>query len=159
MATLYVRESSGFREARPADIIASAQSVIARRYRTGTPVMESPARTREYLRLHIGGLEHEVFGCLLLDNRHRLIAVVNLFRGTIDGAAVHPREVVRAVIEHSASACIFFHNHPSGVAEASHADRTITQRLQQALQLIDVRVLDHLIVAETTLSFAEQGLL
>ena len=96
----------------------------------------------------------------LLDNRHHLLAFVELFRGTIDGAAVHPREVVKEALRHNAAAVILAHNHPSGIAEASQADRLITQRLREALQLVDIRVLDHLIVAgDFILSFAERGLL
>lgn len=157
MGTLYVREASGFREARAEDVIACAQSLIARRYRAGTPVIDAPERTREYLKLHLGGLDYEVFGCLFLDNRHRLIVAVDLFRGTIDGASIHPREVVKAAILNSAAACIFFHNHPSGIAEPSSADELITRRLKEALALVDVRVLDHLIVGERVYSFAESG--
>ena len=160
MATLYVRDASGYREARAEDVISSAQNLIARRYRVGTPVIDSPQRTHEYLKLHLGGLDYEVFGCLFLDNRHRLIKAEDLFRGTIDGASIHPREVVKAALLASAAACILFHNHPSGIAEASQADRLITQRLREALQLVDIRVLDHLIVAaDCVLSFAERGLL
>ena len=103
---------------------------------------------------------HEVFACLFLDNRHRLMAFEELFRGTIDGASVHPREVVRRALAHNAAALILAHNHPSGIAEPSAADTRITERLRQALSLIDVRVLDHLIVgdAEVT-SLAERGLI
>ena len=101
-----------------------------------------------------------MFCCLYLDNRHRLIAFDELFRGTIDGASVHPREVVREALAHNAAALILAHNHPSGVAEPSRADELITQRLRDALALVDIRVLDHLIVAgPETLSFAERGLL
>jgi len=159
MATLYVRDASGYREATAQDVITCAQGLIARRYRTGSPVLEAPQRTREYLRLHVGGLDYEVFGCLYLDSRHRLIAVENLFRGTVDGASVHPREVVKSALQHGAAACIIFHNHPSGVAEASRADEIITQRLRAALELVEVRLLDHLIVGEHVMSFAEVGLL
>ena len=157
MAMLYVREASGYREARAEDVIACAQNLIARRYRAGTPVIDAPERTREFLRLHLGGLDHEVFGCLYLDNRHRLIAAVDLFRGTIDGASIHPREVVKGVIMHGAAATVFFHNHPSGNSTPSHADELITRRLSEVLALIDVRVLDHFIVGEQTYSFAEHG--
>jgi DNA repair protein RadC len=159
MTTLYVRDGSGYREATPLEIISCAQGLIARRYRAGAPVLDAPARTREYLRLHYGALDHEVFGCLYLNGRHRLIAVERLFRGTVDGASVHPREVVKAAIHHGATACILYHNHPSGVAEPSHADELITQRLREALALIDVRVLDHLIIGERIYSFAERGLI
>jgi len=122
--------------------------------------MTSPQETREYLRIRLATLEHEVFCLVLLDNRHHLLAFVELFRGTIDGAAVHPREVVKEALRHNAAAVILAHNHPSGIAEASQADRLITQRLREALQLVDIRVLDHLIVAgDFILSFAERGLL
>ena len=94
-----------------------------------------------------------------LDNRHRVLAFEELFRGTIDGASVHPREVVRAAIRHNAAACIFAHNHPSGVAEPSQSDLRITQRLKDALTLVEVRPPDHVIVGETACSFAERGLL
>jgi DNA repair protein RadC len=159
MATLYVRDGIGYREASAEDVISSAQGLIGRRYRSGAPVMDAPCRTRDYLKLHLGGLDHEVFGCLHLDNRHRLIAAEDLFRGTIDGASIHPREVVKAVIRHGAAACILFHNHPTGVAEPSRADEHITRRLTEALALVDVRVLDHLIVGAQIYSFAEHGLI
>jgi DNA repair protein RadC len=97
---------------------------------------------------------------LLLDSRHRLIRALELFRGTIDGASVHPREVVKEALRHNAAACVFAHNHPSGVAEASQADELITRRLREALALVDIRVLDHIIVGGgEALSFAERGLL
>jgi DNA repair protein RadC len=159
MTTLFVRDASGYREASAQDVFVCAQGLIAQRYRSGSPALESPARTREYLRLRFGPLDHEIFGCLFLDNRHRLIVAETLFRGTIDGASVYPREVVKAALHHNAAACILFHNHPSGIAEPSQADTLITQRLQAALELVDVRVLDHLIVGETTCSFAERGLI
>jgi len=128
--------------------------------RKGSPTMSAPANTRAFLRAHLGQLEHEVFAMLVLDTRHRLIEYVELFRGTIDGASVHPREVVKETLNRNGAAVIFAHNHPSGVAEASQADELITRRLRDALALIDVRVLDHFIVAgESTLSFAERGLL
>lgn len=159
MTILYVREKSAYREAVARDVIATAQGLIARRYRSGSPVLTCPQRTREYLTLHIGGLEYEVFGCLYLDNRNRLIAIEDLFRGTIDGASVHPREVVKSALNHRAAACIAFHNHPSGSSQPSQADELITRRLKDALALVDIRLLDHLIVGETMYSFAETGLL
>jgi DNA repair protein RadC len=101
-----------------------------------------------------------VFSCLYLDNRHRVIQFEELFRGTINGASVYPREVVKKALGHNAAAVIFAHNHPSGVAEPSAADRRITQQLSDALALVDVRVLDHVVVGDgTTISFAEQGLM
>ena len=106
-------------------------------------VMSSPAVVSDYLRLQLATQEREIFACLFLDNRHRLIAFEELFQGTIDGASVHPREVVKAALHYNAAALILAHNHPSGVAEPSQADQRITQRLRDALALIDVRVLDH----------------
>jgi len=103
---------------------------------------------------------YEVFAVLFLDNRHRVLAFEELFRGTIDGASVHPREVVRRALHYNAAALILAHNHPSGVSEPSSADRRITERLQAALALIDVRVLDHIVVGHGEFtSFAERGLL
>jgi len=104
-------------------------------------------------------LEHEVFTVLWLDNRNRVLAFEELFRGTIDGASVHPPEVVKSALIHNAAACIIAHNHPSGVSTPSQADRTVTDKLKEALSLIDVRVLDHIIVGDECTSFAEQGLL
>lgn len=123
-------------------------------------VLTSPEQTRNYLQLRLQHYPYEVFSCLFLDNRHRVIAFEELFRGTIDGASVHPREVVRRSLHHNAAALIFSHNHPSGVAEPSRADAQITCRLKDALALIDVRVLDHIIVGcQETASLAERGLL
>ncbi len=123
-------------------------------------VISDPNVTRHYLTGRLRGYSREVFACMYLDNQHRLIKYEELFFGTIDGASVHPREVVKRVLKHNAAAVIFAHNHPSGVAEPSQADRRITDRLKSALLLIDVRVLDHMIVGDSeVLSFAERGLL
>ena len=159
MTTLYVRDDFGFREAQPSDVLERAQALLAQRYRVGSPVLTSPALTREFLRVHLGACDHEIFGVLHLDGRHRLIAIENLFRGTIDSASIYPREVVKAALTHNAAAIVLYHNHPSGRSEPSAADELITRRLKEALALIDVRVLDHLIVAESIYSFAEHGLL
>jgi DNA repair protein RadC len=124
------------------------------------PALEAPQATRAFLVAQLRDRPYEVFCCLHLDNRHRLIAFDELFRGTIDGASVHPREVVKQALARNAAAVILAHNHPSGVAEPSQADELITRRLREALALVDIRVLDHLIVADTgCLSFAERGLL
>ncbi len=123
----------------------------------GKPLTD-PAATRKYLLAKLRDMPHEVFACLYLDNRHRVIAFEELFRGTIDGASVHPREVVRAALKHNAAALIFAHNHPSGVAEPSDADRRLTRRLADALALVDIRVLDHFVVGDGEVaSFAERG--
>lgn len=123
-------------------------------------VLSSPGDTRQYLHLRLHQYPYEVFSCIFLDNRHRVISYEELFRGTIDGASVHPREVVRRAIYHNAAALILAHNHPSGIAEPSRADEDITRRLKQALSLVDVRVLDHIIIGGSeTISFAERGLI
>jgi DNA repair protein RadC len=117
-----------------------------------------PAASARYLKARLGGYPYEVFGCLFLDNRHRVLAFEELFRGSIDGASVHPREVVRRCLAHNAAAVIFAHNHPSGVAEPSAADRAITLRLREALELIDVRLLDHFVIGHgTPTSLAQRG--
>ena len=122
--------------------------------------LTSPTTTRRYLQLRIGVREREVFTVLFLNSQHGVIAVEELFQGTIDGAAVYPREVVKSALKHNAAAVILAHNHPSGVVEPSAADRRITERLQQSLGLLDIRVLDHVIVSTTGYcSFAEQGLI
>jgi len=159
MTTLYVRDESGYHEAEPTDVLDRAQALLAQRYRAGSPVLTSPALTRAFLRMHLGACEHEIFGVLHLDSRHRLIAAEDLFRGTISSSSVHPREVVKAALRRNSAALVLYHNHPSGLTEPSAADELITRRLREALALIDVRVLDHLIVAESFFSFAEAGLL
>ncbi|MGC4028986.1 MAG: DNA repair protein RadC [Steroidobacteraceae bacterium] len=127
---------------------------------TAGPLLESPQVTRGFLIAQLRDRPYEVFCCLHLDNRHRLIAFDELFRGTIDGASVHPREVVRQALARNAASVILVHNHPSGVAEPSQADELITHRLKDALGLVDIRVLDHLIVGDgRCLSFAERGLI
>lgn len=121
-------------------------------------VLTSPQQTRDYLRTRLAGYPYEVFACLFLDNRHRVIEYEELFRGTIDGASVHPREVVRRSLSHNAAALILAHNHPSGVAEPSQADRAITRRLKSALELVDIRLLDHIIIGSGEISsLAELG--
>ena len=120
----------------------------------------SPQQTARYLQARLRDYPYEVFAVLFLDNRHRVIAFEELFRGTIDGASVHPREVVRRALALNAAAVILSHNHPSGVAEPSQADRRITERLRDALLLVYVRVLDHLIIGDgECCSFAERGLI
>ena len=148
----------GLGPARYATLMAALE--LARRHycealRAG-PAMNAPAATRQFLTAQLRDRPYEVFCCLHLDNRHRLIHFEEVFRGTIDGASVHPREVVRQALQYNAAALIFAHNHPSGVAEASQADELITRRLRDALALVDIRVLDHLIVGDNNcLSFAE----
>jgi DNA repair protein RadC len=117
-----------------------------------------PGRAGQYLSSRLRGLPHEVFAALFLDTRHRLIACEELFRGTLDGAEVHPREVVRRCLAHNAAAVILGHNHPSGHPEPSAADRAVTQRLKQALALVEVRLLDHFVIGDgAACSMAERG--
>lgn len=120
--------------------------------------LESPDAVKSVVSLNMRSLEHEVFACLFLDNRHRLICFRSMFTGTIDSASVYPREVVKAALQYNAAAVIFAHNHPSGVAEPSRADIDITHKLTKALALIEVRVLDHIIVGDGyQVSLAERG--
>lgn len=140
-------------------LVALAFAVLQEQHQPGM-LLPSPNQTREYLRLRLAGRKAEVFGCVFVDNRHCVIEATELFQGTIDGAAVYPRVVVQQALALNAAAILFFHNHPSGVAEPSHADEAITRRLKEALALVDIRVLDHLIVtAGESVSFAERGLL
>ena len=131
-------------------ILIAARQVLAHRVRRGAS-LQSPQKTGEYLTARLGHLDYEVFGLILLDKRHRVIECIDLFRGTID---------VKLALERSAAACIVYHNHPSGVQEPSQADELITARVKEALALIDVRLVDHLILAgSNVLSFAQEGLL
>jgi DNA repair protein RadC len=153
---------SGLGLARRAQLAACLE--LARRHYAeplrSMAALESPAATQRFLVAQLRDRPYEVFCCLYLDTRHRLIAWQELFRGTLDGATVHPREVVREALGRHAAAVILAHNHPSGVAEPSQADELITQRLRDALALVDIRLLDHVIVgAGSCLSLAERGLL
>jgi DNA repair protein RadC len=159
MTTLYVRDGDQFREAGSQDILDRANALLAQRFRSGAPVLSAPNRTREFLQLKLGALEHEIFAVLFLDNRHRLIEYVELFRGTIDGASVHPREVVKEALARNAAAVICAHGHPSGDPSPSRADELITQKLKAALALVDIRLVDHLVVGNTVSSMAEMGLM
>jgi DNA repair protein RadC len=143
------------------DEILRRAEEIARERLAGREEFTNPAQTRRYLSAAYRHAEREVFGMLLLNSQHEMVAPpVVLFHGTIDGASVYPREVVKEVLRHNAAAVVFFHNHPSGVAEPSTADRQITRRLTDALALIDVRVLDHFVIGATEcVSFAERGLI
>lgn len=154
--------ASGLKTAKYAQLQAALE--LGRRYLESAlkrdAVLNSPDRTRAFLKARLRHHGREIFACLFLDNRHRVIGFEELFGGTIDGASVHPREVVKRALHHNAAAVIFAHNHPSGVAEPSHADRAITIRLRDALALVDVRVLDHFVVGDSeVVSFAERGLL
>jgi DNA repair protein RadC len=142
-------------------IIESAIKILESRisYSSSSTPLTSPQASKDYVKLQLATYEHEVFACLFLDNKHRVITFEKLFRGSINSASVYPREVVKACLKHNAAAVILAHNHPSGVSEPSQADLSITSRLSDALALIDVRILDHLIVGEDVTSFAERGLI
>jgi DNA repair protein RadC len=130
---LYIYDADGLtRTATQGEILDAARSILARRVRRGR-ALSNPRHTRDFLRLELASRDHEIFAILFLDNRHRVIEFVPLFRGTIDGASVHPREVVKEALARNAAAVILAHNHPSGVAEPSQADELITRRLRDAL--------------------------
>jgi len=141
------------------DVLAAAESILqAKLERLGS--IGNPSDASDFLRMRLGALLHEEFHILWLDNRHRILGIEKLFTGTIDGASVYPREVVRAALHINACAAILAHNHPSGVAEPSAADRAITRELIEALKLVGVRVLDHVVVgAGSTVSMAGRGLM
>ena len=140
-------------------LIQRAIKVLDGRIRN-SDALNSPAQVRTYLRLKLAGLEHEVFVTIFLDAQNRVITTEEMFRGTLTQTSVYPREVVKAALRCNAAGAVFAHNHPSGVAEPSHADENLTTALKQALALVDVRVLDHFVIGgSSVLSFAERGLL
>lgn len=138
-------------------ILAAAEAILLKRLERQGKIAE-PSEAGRYLRAHCGHAEREVFGCLFLDSRHHILACEDLFFGTIDGAEVHPREVVRRGLQLNAAAVVAFHNHPSGNTEPSAADRAVTARLKQVLALVDIRLLDHIVVsAQGFASMAAKG--
>ncbi|MBO9355916.1 DNA repair protein RadC [Bordetella petrii] len=158
--TLLVREADGAtRPAKRAEILAVARELVT----TGElrrKDLSAPDKAMAFLKLRLAGLEHEVCGLILLDTRYRLITYLEPFRGTLGQAAVYPREIVKLVLQYNAAALMMAHNHPSGLAEASHEDLQLTKVVRQALTLIDVRLLDHFIVAgDEVVSMAQIGLL
>lgn len=159
LQALMLQDNKGqYRLATSEEIIKAAQQEISAQFSRGVTIT-SPNAVKDYLQLQLVHYEHEIFGVLWLDNRHRVISFEELFRGTIDGAAVYPREVVKSALRHNAAACILYHNHPSGISDPSRSDEKITSRLKEALSLVEVRTLDHFIVGEQTYSFAEHGLI
>lgn len=162
-SALWLRQLGGLRAVIGQSLLGGAvgefcNRLLKERMQKGD-VLEDPDAVRFFLAAKLRDRKSEVFAAVFLDNRHRVIEYKELFFGTIDGASVHPREVVREAIRLNAAAVIFCHNHPSGVSEISQSDERITQRLQEALALIDVRVLDHFVIGEQTTSFVELGLL
>lgn len=151
--------AGAYRPAEADEVLHAAQCLLQRRL-CGRVVMDSPQEVRDFLCVKLGKLEHEVFAVLMLDAQNRLIEYVELFRGSVSQTSVYPREVVKESLARNAAALILVHNHPSGVAEPSRADEHLTQALRVALSLVDVKVLDHIVVAgSTTVSMAERGLI
>jgi DNA repair protein RadC len=147
------------KSAQLAAVLEVARRCLGAQLRAGN-ALASPADVRDYLRLALAGKEHEVFVCLWLDSQHRVLGCEEAFRGTLGQTSVYPREIVKFALRANAAAVIFAHNHPSGVAQPSRADELLTRSLKEALALVDVRVLDHFVVAgNQCLSFAERGLL
>ena len=157
---LLVRNEDGtYRQATADEVLRHARQVLSRWVRRGA-TMSSPEAVKDFLRLRIGTLDHELFAVLFLDAQNRIIEIKDMFRGTLTQTSVYPREVVKDALALNAASVILAHNHPSGLAEPSRADELLTQALKTALALVDVRVLDHLVVAAAhTISFAERGLL
>ena len=159
-SSLLVRDVAGdYRPAKADEVLQAALRVLAGQM-YGIEALTSPQVVRDFLRIKLGTLEHEVFAIIHLDAQNRIIDYVEMFRGTVSQTSVYPREVVKESLARNSAALILVHNHPSGLAEPSRADEMLTQTLKSALALVDVRVLDHLVVAGTNiLSFAERGLL
>ena len=157
---LFVRDVEGqFREASAEEVLRHARCVLSRRVRRGAS-MSSPQAVKDYLRVALGALEHEMFTIIFLDAQNRVLALKQMFRGSVTQTSVYPREVVKEALGLNAAGVILSHNHPSGAAEPSRADEYLTQTLKAALALVDVRVLDHMVVAGAeVVSFAERGLL
>jgi DNA repair protein RadC len=157
---LLVRDANGqYRTASADEVLCQARSVLAQRVHRGVQ-FSSPADVKDYLRIQMGALEHEVFMVIFLDHQHGLLALKEMFRGTLAQTSVYPREVVKEALALNAGAVVFAHNHPSGTPEPSRADEFLTQSLKTALALVDVRVLDHFVVGGADLvSFAERGLM
>lgn len=146
-------------EVEQTSLIKHALAVLQLRYQVGEYIKD-PTATKDYLRLFLSNRKNEIFDVMFLNNKHRILGIEEMFQGTIDGAAVYPRVLVQRTLEINASALVIFHNHPAGSPEPSCADKTITKRLQEALNLIDVRMIDSIIVGDGgTVSFAERGLL
>jgi len=159
-SVLLVRDVAGdYRQVDADEVLQAAQQVLLGRVR-GRDVLASPQAVRDFLRVKLGALEHEVFAVVHLDTQNRVIEYVEMFRGTVSQTSVYPREVVREAMMRNSAAMLLVHNHPSGSTQPSRADEHLTQTLKAALSLVDVRVLDHLIVAGSDiLSMAERGLM
>lgn len=141
-------------------IIQQALSILERRIYKSQDIIDNPEEMKRFLTLQFAQYEFELFGVVFIDNIHRVIAIETLFRGTLAATSIYPREVVKAALKHNAAAVVLYHNHPSGSPEPSPADIKITERLSEALKLVDIQVLDHIVVGGAVcVSFAEKGLL
>ena len=158
--TLYIKDDNGaYLEATTDEVVQGARRKLRRKFRKGKAI-RSPADTQDFFMAELATEANEIFCCLYLDNRHRVIKFDRAFNGTIDGTSVYPRVIVKRALELNAAAVIFAHQHPSGVGEPSQADERITRRLKAALELVDVRVLDHLVIGgDSVTSLASRGLL
>ncbi len=154
-----IRDAQGvYRSINRDTLIKSAKQCVLEQFKSGFTV-SSPASAESYVQTLLLDREHEIFAVLFLDNRHQVIDYVEMFRGTVDGTSVYPREVVKEALTRNAAAVLLVHNHPSGVSEPSQADERITRRLKAALELVDIRVIDHLIVGKTVTSLAARGMI
>ena len=158
-SVLYTKNLSGeFIPAKQRDVIAEAKRIYSYSLQKGQ-ILDNPGQASDAIQSRLRDKHHEVFACLYLDSQHRIIAFEELFRGTIDGAVVHPREVVKEAITLNSKAVIFAHNHPSGDPEPSQYDIQITEKLKSALALVDITVLDHFVIGDSIVSFSERGLI
>ena len=155
---LYIKTGSDFLEAPESAVIDCARRLTLARFRPGAPVLDDLESLYEFLQVQLGSRDREVFAMILLDNQRKLIDYVELFEGTLDFATVWPRDVVICALSKGASLVVLVHNHPSGACEPSIADRAVTVRLKQALALIEIKVLDHLIIGESMTSMAARGM-
>ena len=157
---MYVKVNGEYRKASVNEVLEQASAYVQERFSLVGTTIKSPADTETFLKKALGNLEREKFSVIFLDNRHRVLAFETMFEGTVDGTSVYPREVVKRALELNTAAIILAHNHPSGVAEPSQADERITKRLKSALELVDIRVLDHIVVGgDTHVSLAKRGIL
>ena len=157
--TYRIRDKHGvYRSINHDTLIESAKQCVLNKFKTGF-MISSPATAESYVQTLLADRDHEIFAVLFLDNRHRVLDYQEMFRGTVDGTSVYPREVVKEALARNAAAVLLVHNHPSGVAEPSQADERITRQIKAALDLVDIRVVDHLIVGKTVTSMASRGLL
>lgn len=154
-----IRDHKGTYRTIDIDCLLTAARHVAIEQLAQGPTLTAPRDSAHYVQHTIGALDHEIFCIVWLDNGHKVLRYDELFRGTIDGASVYPREVVKAALEVNAASALLFHNHPSGDGSPSQADIQITEKLKEALSVVEIRVIDHIVIGETCVSFAERGLL